>query len=158
MNHVRFGFSTTSAPLSRLIRWVTRGQASHCFFVYWSADFAQDMVLEATLQGVRAVSWSRYKEQNHIVDVIPAQWPIEPALMHHVEWLGANYDFTGLLGAGVEVASSGAVRVPFQDPDALFCSEFIVRVLQASHYPRAESLSLSGTTPDKLRAFLQPKN
>ena len=158
MKDFRVGFSTTSAPISRIIRAVTGSRVSHAFLLYWSDDLDQDMVLEATTEGLRIVSWARFQKSSRVLETLPIAWPIAPALRQHADWLGIHYDFAGLVGAAAVVASGGRLSNPLGfGSDSLFCTEFIVRILRAAGHPGAEALKVEGTTPDQLRAFFKAK-
>ena len=158
MKDVRVGFSTTDAPISRIIRWVTQSRASHCFFLYASEDLGKDVVMEAATEGFRVMPWDVFRKRNRVIQVVtPAPtYPLVPAVRKIAEHLGSAYDFGGLAGAGAVVAAKrGGFRIKnaTASSHSLFCSEAVVRALQLAGYPGTEKMDPEGTTPEDLRLF-----
>lgn len=151
---IRIGFSTTNAPLSRLIRWLTKSAVSHTWLVYYDEDFGQDMVLEATLTGVRLVPYDVFKRHNKLVtEVRPVTVPLQAGLAEVGRWLGAHYDFGGLLGMAVVLLGRSLKRRwrnPLRSSRAMFCSELVAVALKASKYPGTDSWVPSQVDPDTL--------
>lgn len=154
----RVGFSTTSHPLSVLIRWFTRATVSHCWLLYYDLDMKIDMVLEAHESGFRLVPFDVFSKRNSIVAIMQPTTNIDRGLEAIGLWLGKGYDFAGLAGmAWVMALRKFGVKVknPTQKKRALFCSEAIVLALQAANMPGAERMVAEETSPGDLLAFLQ---
>jgi hypothetical protein len=153
--NVRIGFSTSNSWISRIIRWFTDSRVSHCFFVYYDTDWGRDMVMEATSGGFRIVAYSIYEQST--LTLLRLKYPVESGLSDAVDWLGEAYDYEGLFGmAWVELGRwlKRKWANPLRSANAMFCSEAVVRVLQASNYPNADTLDAQSTDPQMLLEFL----
>lgn len=151
---IRVGFSTSDGWVSRIIRWFTSSKVSHCFFVYYDIDWERDMVLEATSGGFRVVPYSIY-EKNTLFLLTP-KFPVADGFKKALDWLGSGYDYAGLLGMSwVEVGRwlKRKWRNPYRNPKEMFCSEAVVRVLQAANYPGTESMDAQSVDPQMLLDF-----
>ena len=155
----RIGFSTTRAPLSRLIRAMTRSPVSHTFLVYRDVDFDREMVMEAVGAGFRIVPLDRFRKRNHVVRIFTPRHSIDEGLKAAVDWLGESYDARGLLGMFLLLlARSLKLRIRRRNVLArgrsLFCSEAVARACRASRYPGFE-LNPETTSPHDLFAFFE---
>jgi len=153
----RIGFSTTKKWLSRLIRWFTKAPVSHSWILYFDVDFAQEMVLEATLEGVRIIPYEVFKQHNIIVKTFIPEIPLKQGFAKVGEKLGTLYDFAGLLGMLWVLLGrwfKRKFRNPWDNPQALFCSEFVAQVLRWSYYPGTEYWVPENMTPADLYQFL----
>lgn len=155
----RVGFSTPKQwhPLSALVRWITRSKASHTWLVYHDHDFEAEYVLEASGPGFRIIPYASFARQNKIVTVLEPKTNIDLGLCMMAKWLGSHYDFAGLLGAAWTMLGRWLKRRwhnPLGNSHSLFCSEAVVRTLQAAKYPGAESLNPEAMSPQDLLEFL----
>lgn len=153
------GFSTHSGNVvSRLIRWMTGSKASHTWLLVDDALFGTEMVMEATEVGFRFITYSRFKaEGNDIVTVVTPAFPLKPGMRQAAMWLGERYDFGGLLGSAVVLLGRWLRRKwknPLGSSKAMFCSEAVVRVMQAAGYPGSAALDPESITPQDLLDFL----
>jgi len=154
----RVGFSTTSHPLSALIRWFTRATVSHCWLLYYDLDMKIDMVLEAHESGFRLVPFDVFSKRNRIVEIIMPRTSIDRGLEVIGLWLGKGYDFAGLAGMSWVMALRRVgmkVKNPTQKKRSLFCSEAIVLALQAAGLAGADKLVAEDTSPGDLLAFMR---
>ena len=158
---VLVGFSTprTWNPLSALIRWMTRSRTSHAWLLVHDPLFARDLVLEAHTTGFRLVSLARFEKENRAVALVEPAHPIAPGLPAAAAWLGEAFDVIGLFGIFLALVRRwfvhGPLRNPFPTARALFCSEAVIRTMQAAGYERASALAPEGTTPAELLAWLR---
>jgi hypothetical protein len=157
---VRVGFSThTKSVLSRIIRWFTGSKASHTWLIIEDTFFGVEMVMEATETGFRLIPFENFKaEGNDIVAIIEPVYPLDVGVRQAVRWLGESYDFAGLFGSVVVMLGRWLKRKwrnPLDRAQSMFCSEAVVRVLQASLYPGSEKFDPSATTPQDLLDFLK---
>jgi hypothetical protein len=153
----RVGFSTTNAPLSRLIRRLTRSRVSHAFLVYRDVDFDREMVMEAVGAGFRIVPLDKFEKHNSIVRLFTPRHSIDEGLKAAVDWLGEGYDAPGLVGMGLLVIARWLrlrlrTRNFLARSSALFCSEAVALACRTCRYPgfRHEPET---TTPEDLFAF-----
>jgi hypothetical protein len=157
---VLVGFSTPRRwnPLSALIRAMTHSRTSHTWLLVEDPAFQLRLVLEAHSSGFRLVSFTRFVKDNVVVALVEPAHPIEPGLPAAGEWLGESFDVLGLLGIFLTLVArwfrQRPWKNPFPTPSALFCSEAVIRTLQAARYPGSERLAPEGTTPAELLAFL----
>jgi hypothetical protein len=155
------GFSTPRRwnPLSWLIRVGTHSPASHAWLLVEDPLFKLRLVLEAHTTGFRLVTLARFAKDNEVVAVVVPAHPLELGLPQAGSWLGESFDAIGLVGMAWVVArrffhlSPG--HNPFRSSRALFCSESVVRALQAAGYPGAEQLSPEEETPADVLDFLR---
>ena len=156
----RIGFSTNKTNwISRIIRWFTKGEASHCFLIYYDDEFERDMVMEATEGGFKITPFSKY--QTEVVAVFMPKQSIEIGVKKAVDWLEESYDYTGLFGM-IWVCFGKWLKRKWNNPlhsaNTMFCSEAVVKVLQLSNYPRADQFDASSTSPEDLLEFFQKEN
>jgi len=154
---VKVGFSTSRRLVSRLIRWATRSKISHTWLVVSDSFLGIDMVLQATMGGFQLVTYAAFEKEHKIIAVLDLKYPVDSGVKQSAQWLGFRYDYTGLFGSAFVVFGRWFRRKwrnPLNDAQALFCSEAVVRVLQASGYPGSEALDPSAVTPQDLFDFL----
>jgi hypothetical protein len=128
---VHIGFSTTSGWLSRMIRRITGSPVSHSFVVYHSTAFGKDMVLEASGQGFRVMSWRRFDKENKLVAIyrLKVADPVaHEALGKLADRLGDAYDTLSLFGYLLRKWFR-LERVPFDSRKKLICSEAVALFL-----------------------------
>lgn len=152
---IHVGFSTTNQLISRIIRWFTKATVSHCFFVF--DLFGKGWVLQSDFFGVVILPLEKFQKSNTIIALAPIPELGEDDLARAMQELGGAYDFGGLLGGIFPIIGSWFKRKwknPWENPSALFCSEFIVVSLQEASFPGADQLVASETTPEDLKDFL----
>lgn len=152
------GFSTRPRNVvSRLVRWITGSKASHAWLTFEDTFFGLPMVMEATETGFRILPLANFKaEGNEIIAIVEPPYPLDDGLRAAVHWVGDGYDFAGLFGAVVVVIGRWFRRKwrnPLDSSRSMFCSEAVVRVLQAAKYPGVEGFDPSATTPQDLLDF-----
>jgi hypothetical protein len=154
------GFSTprTWNPLSALIRAMTHSRTSHAWLLVDDPIFEVRLVLEAHSSGFRLVSFMRFVKENQVVALLQPKHPVEGGLPAAGSWLGEEFDVLGLFGIFLVLVkrwfTQGPLRNPFPTSRALFCSESVIRTLQAAGYPGAATLDAEATTPAELLAWL----
>ena len=155
------GFSTPRQwnPLSALIRAMTHSRTSHAWLLVEDPAFELRLVLEAHTSGFRLISFTRFVKDNVVVALVEPAHPVDPGLPAAGEWLGESFDVLGLFGIFLTLVGrwfrQRPWRNPFPTPSALFCSESVIRTLQAARYPGSGALDPEGTTPAELLAFFQ---
>lgn len=164
---VKVGFSTSTGWVSGIIRWATGSKISHTWIlldldnpIYGQKKW----VLEAQITGYRLIPFEGYLVGNKLVGIVPLDHSVEQGLERAMGWLGGNYDVGGVVGdLAVEVERKLKsrwrwlhlkVRNPLHEARAMYCSEAITFVLQASNYPGADKLIGENTTPQDLYNFL----
>jgi hypothetical protein len=158
---VYVGFSTPRRwnPLSALIRAMMRSKASHAWLLVEDPLFELRLVLEAHSTGFRLISLAEFVKGNKVVALVEPAHPVAPGLPEAGGWLGDEFDVLGLFGIFLTLVAKWfdrkAWRNPFTSSRALFCSEAVVRVLKAAHYPGSGRLGDETTTPGELLAFLE---
>lgn len=157
---IQVGFSThRNSLLSWLIRKLTRSEASHAWILLDETYFGTQMVLESVgIGGFRLVTYDLFKKQkNRVIALVDPGVDLEPGVHEAAQWLGTSYDHLGFFGAGIAVLGRWIYRRwhnPFRSASSQFCSEAVVRILQTSHCPGADSLDPETTTPQDLLDFL----
>jgi hypothetical protein len=154
---VKVGFTSSSGVLPRLIKWATKSKVNHTFLYISDSFLGIDMVLQATIGGFNLLTYSKYAKSNHVVKIVDLAHPVDVGLKEASLWLGERYDYGGLFGSAFVLLGRWFKRKwsnPWDNSDAMFCSEAIVRVLQASNYPGSQGLDPSAVTPQDLLVFL----
>jgi hypothetical protein len=154
-------FSTTSSLLSRTIRWATSSRISHAAIAYECATTGRVLVLEASGDGFRSLTWERWIASNELihlfrVDVPTAQW--RGALGEFCDTLGAPYDVRRLaLEVARHFSRGWTQRFAWADPTrgshGVLCSDAVadfLRRLGLDEFDRP-----SEWTPAALLAHLQ---
>lgn len=134
---IKIGFSTTTGPLSRLIRWATGAPVSHCFLVYHCGVFGAEMVLEASGAGFRVMAWSRFEKANKLIAVYRVHKPddaLRGGMTKLAPRLGDAYDTLSLFGFLLRKLFH-LRRVPFDNRQKLVCSEAIAIYLKSVGVP-----------------------
>jgi hypothetical protein len=155
------GFSTPRRwnPLSALIRAMMHSKTSHVWLLVEDPLFQLRLVMEAHTTGFRLISFAKFVKENKVVALVEPAHAIEPGLPEAGGWLGDEFDVRGLFGIFLTLVarrfSRRACRNPFTSSHALFCSEAVVRVLKAAHYPGVHRFGNETTTPGELLAFLE---
>ena len=149
------GFSTPSYfnPVSALIRWIQKSKVSHAWLMYHDVDFDLDMVMEAHELGFRLIPYDQFKKHNTVVEVVSPDVNIDAGLKLLSRSLGSAYDYPGLLGMGVVLLGRWLHKKwknPLASPKHMFCSEAIVKALQASNSVKAQDLVADQTSPQML--------
>jgi hypothetical protein len=158
---VFIGFSTPRRwnPLSALIRAMTGSRTSHAWLLVEDPVFELRLVLEAHSSGFRLVSFTRFVKDNVVVALVEPAHPLEPGLPAAGQWLGESFDVLGLFGIFLTLVARWFRQRPWRNPfpsaQSLFCSESVVRTLQAAGYPGAAALPPEETTPGELLAFFE---
>lgn len=160
--NVRIGFSTSSSLISRVIRFFTRGKASHTYFLL---DFERwKIVIGADWNGVVAQSKKRFEEAgNKTLAIFSSQdldFDLDRGMPFLMDRLDVGYDYLGLFGmAFVEVASWFGKRIenPWGSPYKQFCSEAAGEMLRHINFPGSEVLNPRSLDPNELWNFLQAR-
>mgnify|MGYP000054728186 CR=1 FL=1 len=129
MIYIGFGYDSKSW-VSRAIAWFCKGKISHAFFLLDNPIFEWE-VLGSEARGfypMTASAWS----PSYVVDLyaIPG---LERALRKNARFLGAPYDFPGLIGMTWVMAFKHwfhrRVKNPFTKKGSWFCSAIVDQVL-----------------------------
>lgn len=156
----RVGFSTAKGVggvLSRLVMLFTGDRYSHVWLLYYDHAFGCDMVMEASTTW-RLIPLRDFAKHNNIVAIYRPSQSIDEGLREGGRLLGSRYDVEGLLGNVVVVVGEWLRRRwrnPFRSSRQVFCSEGVLRVLQASGYPGAHRLDVDEVRPGQIEALLQ---
>lgn len=155
------GFSTPKFPnpVSWLVRLITRSKASHAWVAYHDPTLGIDVVVEAHELGFRMLKYDNFVAKNNVVAIFRLKYSPQSFMPYMSRWLGTVYDFLGLIGIGVSILGKYLgwkhLKNPFDSPDAVFCSESIVRALKAMDPVKYGDLDENNTTPQGLMDFLE---
>lgn len=156
---IKIGFSTGDSFVSRAIRWFTKSKSSHVFLIIEESFFGATMVMEATSGGFRLVPFDHYiNDHNKLVKIVEPKTSLKEGVEKSVPWLGEHYDYGGLFGMAIVMLGRWLRRKwrnPWESPRAMFCSEAVVYVLQASGYDGSSKLDASTTSPEDLMEFFK---
>jgi hypothetical protein len=157
----RIGFSTAKGLpglVSRVVSFFSGAKVSHAWLLYYDLDFREDVVMEAHEMGFRLMSFELFKKRNNVYKIFIPKSEIDVGLPSCLKWLGTAYDFAGLVG--MTWVMLGRLfrrkwRNPFRNRKAQFCSEAVIRVMQAANYSGSKELSPDDSDPGSLLAFLE---
>ena len=151
---VTVGFSTTNKWISRLIRWITRGEASHAWLAFDDPSLGVRFVMQAEAWAVELRPWDRWKTENLLVDQYELVGPdADEAVRWAVkQYVGAEYDYRAALLAGLWRWFGRWIRGKFNSPKKLMCAEVVIRTLQHAGYFSVEHFDPETTAPKRLRA------
>ncbi len=157
---VVIGFSTPSKwnILSWLIRILTRSRASHVWLLVDDPIFMIRMVMEAHITGYRFVPLTKFSKTNAIVALAQPKADLSVGVAVAGSWLGSRYDFAGIFGMIVVLLGRWLHlkwKNPAQSARAMFCSEAVVRALQAAHHPGFEKVDPDDLSPQDLLERLE---
>lgn len=152
---ISIAFSTQPRNLlSRLVRWFTKSKTSHAFIIFEAMGRA--WILESGVKGVVVLPLDKFRDQ--MVAVVPVPDLTDEELSKVMdEYLGRDYDFTGLFGMTFNYIGrwlKAKWRNPWNNSRAMFCSELCVKALQESGFPGADQLVAADTSPQDLLDFL----
>jgi hypothetical protein len=114
------------------------------------------MVMEATQGGIKITPFSQH--EGSTIKVFTPKYPLDAGLAKAVDWLGEGYDYMGLFGmAWVEFGRwlGRKWRNPLRSSKTMFCSEFVVRVMQEVKYVGAMSWDSQSTDPEVVFEFFE---
>jgi hypothetical protein len=145
-------FATTTAFLSRVIRWFTRSKASHALLGAEMDGVA--VILEATTGGVRIFPRKRWERSHVVVGEYLFKPDMSGGLRHAIEHVGDKYDYLGLVGFMFVVVArwlGRKIKNPLASPSREVCSEFVLQVdPQRVKIPEWQGLDPETTDPEDL--------
>lgn len=153
------GFSTTDLLVSKIIRWFTQSPTSHAWIKFDLHGIP--MVLEASLFGIRLVSWEKFQTTEKIVDLFKVS-ENDSDINKLLPLLGSAYDFGGLFGSVFVIVGRWFKKKwhnPLENSSAVFCSELVVQWLQMLEHPVSVGLISEDVAPsDLLKLFIDFRN
>jgi cell wall-associated NlpC family hydrolase len=144
-------FSGT-ALVSRVVRWGSKSQYSHCGIAGWWED--RLLVFEAEATGLRidraSLCVDRYRGG---VDWYSPTVPVDRVKIHReaLDQIGKPYGYAGLLRLSAALLLHG--RAPREDgsvPVALFCSQYVSQCYRAGGVDLSMATSDQMTTPGQI--------
>lgn len=152
---ISIGFSTTKSMISRLVRWFTGSTASHSLVIFDWLD--QKWVIASEWDGVKIVTLDSFIGGGGIIvktfDTTLSMDELKPLLND----LGMAYDYTGLFGAIFPIIGRWFKKKwhnPWDNAQAVFCSEVIVMWLQGLKFKAVEGVLPADITPQTLMELL----
>ena len=144
--------------MSRIIRHFTKSEVSHAWLLLDDPLFECQMVMEASEFGLILTPFDKFRSKNDVITVIEPKAQLDTGIKAAGAWLGEAYDFGGLIGTAFVLFGRFLKRRwknPFDSSTAMFCSEFVVKVMQASNYPGIEVFDAASTTPQDVIDFMR---
>jgi hypothetical protein len=151
MSNIRIGFSSGSSIISSIIKWFTRGKASHSYVVFYDETLGRNIVIESTWYGYRLSQYKKWIKENKVINEFKCKENLSDNLKFMASKLGQDYDYWSALGLAAKRWFGKLYRNPFRDPKKLHCSEAIVLFLQYSDF--AMYLDPESSTPEDLRLY-----
>jgi len=147
---ITIGFSTTNKLMSRIIRWVTRGNVSHAWIAFYDHCLDTRLVMQAETWGYEVRPWERWQRENILIAEFKTQQDMTISLRWIAPALGAKYDWTSAFFSGVKRWLGRWVKSHFNSPKKLMCAEAVIRFLQHSGSYAVSNLDPETTTPASL--------
>lgn len=138
MRQILVGFSRSKSLYSRLIRWATDSEISHCYLIktVTIAGLKEVAVYHADGTNVHEMDYDAFRAENIVVDEIEIEVPEDyynagETLLYAA--LGKPYSYKEILGFGwvlLNKTFNRTVSNPLSDGDkGFFCSALIARYL-----------------------------
>lgn len=132
---VKIGFSTTNRIYSRIIRWFTKSNVSHCYIRLYDEFFDSEVVIHADMVGVILILSSKFDQENITVEEyeVHDRLFLKRSIKNNLRHLGKKYDWWNLFNwIWVIIFKRWIKRKimnPMEDPKKLICVDFVLRVL-----------------------------
>lgn len=125
-------FTTSSSPLSWLIRWATGSKVSHVGI--GTTLHGVPVVIHADVGGVQVATRAKFLQHQSIyAEFSPIDEPVDLRMSAAVLSIGEGYDYFGLFGLAVVVLAWRWLRLRLRNfaasPRAVVCSELVTRAL-----------------------------
>lgn len=147
---ITIGFSTTNKWISRLIRWITKGKASHAWIGFYDPCLDVRLVMQAEAWGFEVRTWSRWKSQNRLVAEFKPSLPMAKSLSWIARSLGVKYDWRSAFFVGLRRWFGTWLKGRFNSPKKLMCSEAVIRLLQHAGVAEVSRFDPEVTSPQCL--------
>ena len=140
---MKIAFTTSNNWFSRLIRWFTKSQWSHCLLILDDMLWNDALIFEASAWGVRISLWSKYRDQPH--ETYSINKPCSSKCLY--KFLGKRYGYLQILGD----AAAKIFRLKYNPfTNDYVCSEIVLRCLKDNHFKEFEHLDPNLVTPEDL--------
>lgn len=151
MRGVTILFTGGANPLSQLIMWMTRSEASHCaiggLYLY-----EVPIVLHASVGGVKAVPRSKYLAEHQLIAEFEILKDVD--VKNAISMLDEKYDYPGLFGFFPIMFArwiGRKIRNPLSSPRAVVCSELVMALDPGGvRFPEWLDYDSETTTPEDL--------
>jgi hypothetical protein len=155
---MRVGFSSGTSLFSKVIKKMTRSEASHAYIVFES--YGEELVLHSNGHGVGCEHYTAFNKRSEIV--VEFELLLSPAeemraMAFALKQLLKPYDVWAIVGFAwvlVNKSFGRKVRQPFRNRSAYFCSELVITALQAGMFPLTHSMDREMVSPEDLIDFL----
>jgi hypothetical protein len=147
-------FEILTSWLTWLIRRFTRSRVSH---VAIGTHFhGVPVVLHSTQGGVQITLREVFLHDNKIVEEYVVKPDVGEGIAHAVRYIGARYDYVGLVGYAAVILAwrwfRKKIKNPTASPRALVCSEFVVQLNWKAALPEWNGLDPERTNAEDLRS------
>ena len=124
---ITIAFTTKDSWVSRLIKWATRGSASHVLI--GTKVYGVDMFLHCSVGGVQMSTRDKWLKKNKLVHEYKVMPNVRSGLQHAFSHLNEKYDYLALLGYAWIILAWRLLKVKWKNPLAsskgMVCSEFV---------------------------------
>lgn len=147
-------FTTADVWYAKLIRWFTRGRASHVLIGV--TLFGREVFMHANVGGIQVTPRERFLYKNQVVAEFETRQEIPSDLLRMAAGhLGESYDYVGLFGFIWPMMLWRWLHLKVKNPLAnargMVCSEFVARVdTDGLVIPEFRGLDPEDTTPEDL--------
>ena len=150
----------TASPmfLSRLIRRITHGRASHVMIQYQDPVLSGEWVIEASVGGVHILPAE--SRRHHVVAEFECLFDAESGLKGLRKYVGQEYDYVGLVFFGWAILLWRAFRVKVRNPwrklKNQFCSEITWRFFKRCNLPEeVEKKEPERASPELIYKYME---
>ena len=150
MSNIILGFSSDSLPISKLIKWFTRGRVNHAYVIYHDETLDEKIVMEASFSGYVLVPYKKWKKGRKEFAQFACQKDLSDSLKIMANKLGSGYDFLSALGLSLRRWFGKFFTNPFRNPTKMHCSEAMAVMLKDAGFKVGDPES---KTPEDLLEF-----
>ena len=162
MKNVFVCFVKESMFYGKLIRKFTAADVNHVFLIFRSDEWKDWQAIEIDYRGVIQVS-----AKNTLENILGLECyyckthDLSKGLLANKDRIGLGYDWKAIFGYLCKIAHKKYLKKnidnPLNNPDKLFCSEFVTAVFADSDIEWAQHLDYNSVNPKNLRAEMQDR-
>jgi hypothetical protein len=153
-------FSASDTWYGRMIRYLTQSDFNHVFLSYKSDMWGGWWATQVDDDGVRLLPLEKVvgKKKMPVECYETVSSDVFDGLVSVRDYIGSRYDWRGIFGFLVKLIVwrlfGKRILNPFHDRAKMFCSEFVMLILQKANIGNTMNYDASSASPEDVRKFL----